>query len=330
MTTQTYPEKASFMDHLARRMSWKRLIFWLSLFIFWVMVVFPFFWMISSSFKTGAEIAAREPVFIPAELRPDAYAELFDANAEYVEYLWNHIWYRLLGGYSIQYESLTDRFQDFGINVINSMVVAVPTSLIAVVLSMLGAYAIARLRFRGKELMLNSILLIYLFPGVLLIIPLFAMLSQISQWLGLFNVQDNLGVLIFTYLATTLPVALYMLANYFRTIPDEIEQAALIDGCTRLGVIWRVTMPLSVPALVSVGIYTFMIAWNELLYALVFLNDRTMFTMPIKVNAIFNDPSPRMEVVMAASVVMSVPIMILFLAMERYLAEGLSAGGVKG
>jgi multiple sugar transport system permease protein len=152
---------------------------------------------------------------------------------------------------------------------------------------------------------------------------------KMSRWIGL-EVQDNLGVLIFLYLAQTLPVALYILANYFRTIPDEIEQAALIDGCTRFGVIWRVTMPLSVPALVSVGIYTFMIAWNEFLYALVFLNDRAMFTMPIKINAIFNDPSPRIPVVMAASVVMSLPIMILFLAMERYLAEGLSAGGVKG
>ncbi|MBN1218681.1 MAG: carbohydrate ABC transporter permease [Anaerolineae bacterium] len=311
-------------------MTWPRFFFWLGLFIFWVMVIFPFYWMISSSFKTGAEIAAREPTFIPSELRPDAYLELFDPTLEYLEYNWNHIWYRLLGGYTVEYDTLRDRFQDFGINAINSLVVAVPTSLIAVILSMLGAYAIARLKFRGKDFMLNSILLIYLFPGVLLIIPLFAMLSQFSQWLGLFDVQDNLGVLIVTYLATTLPVALYMLANYFRTIPDEIEQAALIDGCTRLGVIWRVTMPLSVPALISVGIYTFMIAWNEFLYALVFLNDRAMFTMPIKINAIFTDPSPRMEVVMAASVIMSVPVMILFLAMERYLAEGLSAGGVKG
>jgi multiple sugar transport system permease protein len=223
-----------------------------------------------------------------------------------------------------------EQFEDFGVNVINSILVALPTALIAVILSMLGAYAIARFKFRGKDVMLNSVLLIYLFPGILLIIPLFAMLSQISLWIGLFDVQDNLGVLIFTYLATTLPVALYMLANYFRTIPDEIEQAALIDGCTRLGVIWRVTMPLSVPALISVGIYTFMIAWNEFLYALVFLNDYNKFTMPIKIYTIFNNPSPQMEVVMAASVVISLPVMVLFLALERYLAEGLSAGGVKG
>lgn len=297
-------EKATFIEHLGRSMSWPRLFFALGMFVFWGMIVFPFFWMVSSSFKTSAEIAGRVPTLFPAELRWDAYQELFNPT-------WDH-------------------FQDFLVNVINSVLVAIPTALIAVILSMLGAYAIARLKFRGRDVMLNSILLIYLFPGILLIIPLFAMLSQITQWIGLFDVQDNLGVLVFLYLAQTLPVALYILANYFRTIPDEIEQAALIDGCTRLGVIWRVTMPLSVPALVSVGIYTFMIAWNEFLYALVFLNDRSMFTMPIKINAIFNDPSPRMPVVMAASVVMSLPVMILFLAMERYLAEGLSAGGVKG
>jgi multiple sugar transport system permease protein len=209
------------------------------------------------------------------------------------------------------------------------MFVAIPTALIAVILATLGAYAIARLRFRGKNIMLNSILMIYLFPGVLLIIPLFAMIAQIGDRLG-FQVQDNLPVLIFTYLAQTLPVALYMLTNYFRTIPSEIEQAGLIDGCSRFEVIWRITLPLAIPALVSVGIYTFMIAWNEFLYALVFLNDHNLFTMPIKINTIFNDPSPRPHVVMAASTIMTIPIVILFLSLERFLEEGLTAGGVKG
>ncbi len=94
--------------------------------------------------------------------------------------------------------------------------------------------------------------------------------------------------------------------------------------------IWRITLPLSVPALISVIIYTFMIAWNEFLYASVFLNSRTMFTMPIQVNTIFNDPTPRAHVVMAASTIMTLPVVILFLALERFLAEGLTAGGVKG
>ncbi|MBN2469251.1 MAG: carbohydrate ABC transporter permease [Anaerolineae bacterium] len=296
-------EKKNFIEHLAGTLNWQRFLFALALFVFLAMILFPFYWMVSSSFKTGAEIAGRAPVYVPSALRLDAYQELF--NPEW------------------------DRYQDFFRNIVNSILVSIPTALITVILSVLGAYAIARLRFKGKELMLNSVLIVYLFPGVLLIIPLFAMLSMLSQRLG-FNVQDNLGVLIFTYLAQTLPVALYMLVNYFRTIPDEIEQAAMIDGCTRLEVIWRVTLPLAIPALVSVGLYTFMIAWNEFLYALIFLNDRDMFTMPIKINVIFNDPSPRPNVVMAASTIMTVPVIVLFLAFERYLAEGLTAGGVKG
>ena len=109
-----------------------------------------------------------------------------------------------------------------------------------------------------------------------------------------------------------------------------IEQAALIDGCTRLQVIWKVTLPLAIPAMVSVFIYTFMIAWNEFLYALVFLNSRDMFTMPIKVNTIFTDPSPRPHVVMAASTIMTIPVVILFLSMQKFLEKGLTAGGVKG
>jgi multiple sugar transport system permease protein len=303
MSSSSYNDKKSIMDRLSEWLNWKRFLFLITLFMFLAMILFPFYWMVSSSFKSGAEIAGRTPTYIPSELRPDAYQELFDPNHP--------------------------SYQNFGRAIRNSLIIAIPTSLIAVTLSTLGAYAIARLAFRGKNVMLNGILLIYLFPGVLIIIPLFAMLARLGTALG-FNVQDNHGVLIFTYLAQTLPVALYMLVNYFRTIPSEIEQAGLIDGCSRLGVIWRITLPLAVPALISVGIYTFMIAWNEFLYAFIFLNDRVMFTMPITINTIFNDPSPRPHVVMAASTIMTIPVMVLFLAMERYLAEGLAAGGVKG
>jgi len=288
-------ERIGLIDYVASWINWPRFIFLLVLLFFLTAILFPFYWMVSSSFKSYAEIGGRAPVYIPGALRPDAFQELFDPNHS--------------------------SFQNFGVNIVNSLLVAIPTSIIAVILSTLGAYAIARLSFRGKTLMLNSILLIYLFPGILLIIPLFAMVARIGAIVG-FDVQDNLG--------QTLPVALYMLANYFRTIPAEIEQAALIDGCSRAAVIWRVTLPLAIPALVSVAIYTFMIAWNEFLYALVFLNSRDMFTMPIKINTIFNDPSPRPHVVMAASTIMTLPVVILFLGLERFLEEGLTAGGVKG
>jgi multiple sugar transport system permease protein len=296
-------EKLTLIEHLSRRLTLKQLVFAIVLAFFLISILFPFYWMVSSSFKSYAEIGGREAVYIPGALRLDAYQELSDPAHE--------------------------SFQRFGKNMVNTIIISVPTALLAVILSTLGAYAITRMRFRGSGALLNGILLIYLFPGILLIIPLFAMIAQIGSAIG-FEVQDNLGVLMFTYLAMTLPVALYMLANYFRTIPQEIEQAGLIDGCTRLEVIWRITIPLAVPALVSVFIYTFMIAWNEYLYAFVFLNDKDMFTMPIAINRIFNDPQPRPHVVMAASTIMTLPVIVLFLALERYLAEGLAAGGVKG
>ncbi len=296
-------QRMNLIQHIARRFSLRKLVFLLILTFFLTSILFPFYWMVSSSFKTQVEIGSRRPVYVPSALRLDAYRALFDPSHP--------------------------SFQNFGLNIINSLKVSLPTALIAVILSVLGAYAVARLKFKGKNLLLNGILMVYLLPGVLLIIPLFSMLANFGDRLG-FNVQDNLPALTITYLAQTLPVAMYMLTNYFRTIPDEIEQAALIDGCSRLGVIWRVTLPLAIPALVSVFIYTFMIAWNEFLYALVFLNDRTLFTMPIKVNTIFNDPSPRPHVVMAASTIMTIPVVVLFLALERFLAEGLTAGSVKG
>ena len=296
-------KRLNLIEQLSRWITWRRFIFAIALFFFVTSILFPFYWMVSSSFKTRAEIGGRTPTYIPSALNFEAYRELFDPNSA--------------------------SFQNFGLNILNSLKVAIPTAVLSVILSMLGAYAIARLSFRGKDLLLNGILMIYLLPGVLLIIPLFAMVSQIGAQLG-FDVQDNLPVLIVTYLAQTLPVALYMLVNYFRTIPSEIEQAGLVDGCTRMDIIWRITLPLSLPALVSVAIYTFMIAWNEFLYAFVFLNSHELFTLPIKINTLFNDPSPRPHVVMAASTIMTIPVLILVLALERFLQRGLVAGGVKG
>lgn len=261
-------------------------------------ILFPFYWMIASSMKNLTELFGRQPTFIPSRLHLDAYQILFGE-------------------------------QGFGRNMFISAGVATLTALMAVAIASLGAYAVARLRFRGKSLMLSTILVVYLFPSVLLIIPLFAMLVQVGDRFG-FNVQDSLEVLILTYLAQTLPVALYMLASYFQTVPEEIEEAGLIDGCSRLQVIWRITFPLSVPAMVSVAVYTFMIAWNEFLYAFILLNDRELFTLPIKLLSISQQLNTRWDVVMAASTVMTIPIVALFLVFERFIEQGLVAGGVKG
>jgi multiple sugar transport system permease protein len=283
--------------HSRKGMTWNRLGFYVILGLALFSVVFPFYWMLASSSKSLIELFGREPTFFPSRLHLDAYRQLFTELS-------------------------------FGRNFAISLTVASFTCVLAVILSCLGAYAVARMRFRGKSLMLNTILLVYLFPGVLLIIPLYAMLVQAGRWLSL-EIQDNLGVLIVTYLSQTLPVALYMLASYFRTIPEEIEEAGRIDGCSRLGVITRITLPLSVPAMATVAIYTFMIAWNEFLYAFIFLNDRTLFTLPIKLLSISQQLNTRWDVVMAASTVMTLPVVALFLTFERFLETGLTAGGVK-
>lgn len=275
-----------------------RIAFWIVLSAALVSILFPFYWMLASSMKNLTELFGRDPTFFPSRIHLEAYRLLFEEMG-------------------------------FGRNLVNTALVATTTSVLAVILASLGAYAVARLRFGGKRLLLNTILIVYLFPAVLLIIPLFAMLVQVGDSLG-FDVQDNLGVLILTYLAQTLPVALYMLASYFRTVPEEIEEAGLIDGCSRLQVITHITFPLSVPAMVSVAIYTFMIAWNEFLYAFILLNNREMFTLPIKLLSISQQLNTRWDVVMAASTVMTLPVVALFLAFERFLEQGLVAGGVKG
>lgn len=275
-----------------------RVLFWIILVAVVFSILFPFYWMLSSSMKNLMELFGRRPVFFPRKIHFDAYRILFSE----------------LG---------------FGRNLMNTIVVAVTTSLLAIILASCGAYAVARLRFRGKSILLNTILMVYLFPGVLLIIPLFAMVANIGKVFS-FEVQDNLGVLVLTYLAQTLPVALYMLSSYFRTIPEEIEQAGLIDGLSRLRVMTRITFPLSVPALVSVSIYTFMIAWNEFLYAFIFLNNRENFTLPIKLLSISQQMNTRWDVVMAASTIMIIPILLLFFLFQRLLEQGLVAGGVKG
>jgi len=154
-------------------------------------------------------------------------------------------------------------------------------------------------------------------------IPLFVMFSAIG-------LRDSLPGLTIVYLAQTIPVALYMLRSYFVTVPVEIEESALIDGASRVGVIWRIVLPLAAPALAAVALYVFMIAWNEFLYALLFLTQSPdLWTLPLGLQQLDNQEIPR-TVLMAGSVVISLPVILIFFVAERYLVEGLTAGSVKG
>lgn len=201
--------------------------------------------------------------------------------------------------------------------------VAVVTVAVTVGAGTMAAYAAARLDFFGKRTINTAMVMVYLFPAIVMAIPLFVVFSAIG-------LRASLAGLMIVYLAQTIPVALYMLRSYFLTIPSEVEEAALIDGCTRLQVIRRIVLPLAAPALAAVGLYVFMIAWNEFLYALLFLTQsRELWTLPLGLQQLDNQEIPK-TVLMAGAVVMSLPIIVIFFVAERFLTEGLTAGGVKG
>ena len=263
---------------------------------FLTIVILPFWFMLASSLKPRAELL-RDPTNLAFDLARGA-SDLF-----------------------VGYREVLVTF-DFARFILNSTFVSIVTVVITLVLSVLGAYAVTRLRFPGREWLSRSILLIYMFPAIVMVIPLYTIFSQ----LGL---RDTLPGLLVVYPATTLPVALYMLRSYFQTLPKDLEEAGMIDGATRLGVIARITLPLSLPALASVGLYVFMIAWNEFLFAFMFLDTPAIFTLSRGMVSLNSQEVPR-QFLMAGAVIVTVPIMVLFFWFEKYLVGGLTSGGVKG
>ena len=204
----------------------------------------------------------------------------------------------------------------------NSLIVSIATVIITLIFSIPGAYAVSRLRFKGKEVLSRSILLIYLIPAIILVVPLYAVFSQ----LGL---RNSLFGLCIVYPATTIPVALYMLKGYFSGLPRELDDAGLMDGLSRIQIIIKITLPLSVPALISVSLYVFMIAWNEFLFSFMFLDDLNLFTLSRGIVSLNDSEVPRQHL-MAGSVVATIPVIILFLILEKFLVSGLTSGSVKG
>ncbi|MFT6607636.1 MAG: multiple sugar transport system permease protein [Halocynthiibacter sp.] len=211
---------------------------------------------------------------------------------------------------------------NFGSYLATSLFVAILTVLITLAFSIPGAYAVARLRFRGAAVMSRSILMIYMVPMIVLALPIYIAFSM----LGL---RNSLFGIVMIYPVTTIPVALYMLQGYFRGLPAEIEEAGLMDGLSRLQVIWKITLPLSLPALASVSLYVFMIAWNEFLLAFMLLDDPSKFTLTRGVAMLNSSEIPRQHL-MAGAVIATLPIMALFLGLEKFMTKGLTAGSVKG
>lgn len=203
--------------------------------------------------------------------------------------------------------------------VLNSLLVALGTVVLSLLACILGAYAAARLRYRGRGVVNAIILAVYLFPGIVLAVPLFVILSRAG-------LRGSLFGLLVVYVASTIPVAIYMMRNYFIALPESVEEAAIIDGCTLPQMLRRVVLPIALPGVVATSIYVFMIAWNEYFYALLFLvQDRARWTAPLGISQLTDFQVP-VTVLLAGSITVTLPVIVLFFLAQRYLVSGLTAG----
>lgn len=206
----------------------------------------------------------------------------------------------------------------------NSAFVAVGSMMLVIVFSVLGAYAAARLRFFGRTTVNGLFLAVYLVPTIVLAVPLFVMFSRMG-------LRRSLVSLVIIYLAQTVPVALYMLRNYFIAVPRSVEEAAMIDGCSRLQTIRKVVIPMAMPGIVATALYVFMIAWNEFLFALLFLiDDRQRWTVSLGIHQLSDALTVSPTILMAGSIVITIPIVVAFMLIQKAFISGLTAGAEKG
>ena len=211
----------------------------------------------------------------------------------------------------------------FGRQLLNSTVIAVATTLLGILFATTAGYAFSRFRFPGRRAGLMAFLVSQMFPGVMMMIPLYLILEH----LGLLDAP--LG-LILVYATTAIPFCVWMLKGYFDTIPKELEESALIDGASRFTIFWRIILPLSMPAVAVTALFSFMTAWNEFVLAFTFMSEPTAFTLPVAVNSYVGEKSIEWGKFAAASVLVSLPVMALFYALQKHLTGGLTAGAVKG
>ena len=260
-------------------------------------ILFPFYMMLVTSFKTQIALLVN-----PLDFSINFGQDIKD----------------LFKSYFVIFKSYK-----FGKYIVTSTIVSVGTVIITLLFAIPAAYAVARLNFFGKTFLSTSILIIYMFPAIVLVIPLYTIFSQ----LGL---RNSIEGLLIVYTATTLPVAIYMLQGYFKSIPKELEEAAILDKLSWFGIITKIIIPLSIPAISSVALYVFMIAWNEFLFSLMFLDNPNSFTLSRAIQYLSGDAETPRQYLMAGSVVVTIPVLFIFVYFEKYLVSGLTAGSVKG
>ena len=257
-----------------------------------IVVLFPFYWMTVTSFKNEEQMRSLISMFWPRPLVGENYEQLL---------------------------SKTDFVKWYG----NSATVAISSTVLATAVGTIGAYALARLRFLGRGFMASATLITYLVPPSILFIPLYAQMRN----LGLAN---SLGGLIAAYPSFTVPFVTWLLMGYFESIPEELEEAAMIDGATRFGAFYRIVLPLSAPGVLAAGLYAFTQAWNEFLYALVFITDGKLRTLPVGLASFITGDVYGWGYLMSGAVLTTLPVIAAYIYLQKYMVEGLTAGGVKG
>ena len=212
--------------------------------------------------------------------------------------------------------------EGFAVYIRNSLLVSIPATILTVIIAFLAAYSFSRRNFRFRGILLIVIVLSQLFPFIVLTTPVYFIYFR----LGLVN---NLLSLIITYIATTLPFSVYMLLGYLDSVPRELDEAAVIDGCSTLGVIFRVVFPVAWPGIAATAVFVFIRAWNDFLFALTLITDNALKTIPIGLANLFGQYTTQWDLVMSASVIATLPTLIIFLFLQRQLVSGLAAGAVK-
>jgi multiple sugar transport system permease protein len=272
---------------------------WVMIAFFLVITVFPFYYMLLLSVR-----AIDQVILNPSQLTIPVEQLTFNA-------------------YRSVLRSASHGGQGFVRFMANSGLVALATVLITIAIAIPGAYAVSRLRFFGKRPIHYLFFAVYLFPAIVLAIPLFVLFSR----LGL---RGSLPTLVVVYVSQTLPVSIFMLRNYLETVPRSLEEAAAVDGATRLQTIRKVSIPLAMPAIMATALYVFMIAWNEFLFALLFLVERREnWTVSLGLSQLDTIETPK-TVLMAGAVILTIPVVVLFFLTERLLVEGLTSGAEKG
>lgn len=254
--------------------------------------MFPLYWMVASSVRPRNILLTTPPPYFTTD---------FDAAA-YVN-IWTNT--------------------PFGQMFLNSLFISIVTTVVTVVFSAMAGHSLARLKFRGKTVISRGVLITYLFPQILLVVPLFVAMVN----LGL---VDTYFGLILTYMTFSFPFGMWMLTAYFQTIPVDLEEAALLDGASRLTIFLKIVLPLSRPGLAAVGIFTFIHAWNEFLYALVLLNSDEKLTLSIGLYRMLDSETVDWGEILAATSMIVAPVLVVFMFFERHLVGGLTAGATKG